>query len=239
VIENKYVDIVEKYFSDERLFPQPIEQWSCNFKNWKLGQRAFENLGRIITNPNNAIPKTSSDGKDTIILRDFLKKEWSSFDNDKKLELANWIVRDWGGVRRNNEETIKSHILLTNELDTRITNVPLIGIASSSKIFTLKDPQKYAIYDARVAAALNAILKNSGQKEIVYFPNIPSQNTVIKKFTDDFNKQNHQYITESTAYSEYLNLLNKLKERFQGYEIYHFEMVLFVKAIELCTPKNN
>jgi len=44
-----------------------------------------------------------------------------------------------------------------NQADAERPSTPFSGIASYSKIFSIKDPDRYAIFDARVSASLNAI----------------------------------------------------------------------------------
>ncbi|GEM_PF-2748526 len=239
---NEYsVDAIASYFSNEKLFDQSlsVDQWSCDFKDWILKPRQQDKLTKI-TSPQQFNASINNHGQYAISLKIFLQNEWERAEKENnhgnKLKLAHWIIKDWGGVIRNNPVTIENHLSIADQLDRTITtkDVPLMGIASSSKIFTLKDPKKYAIYDARVAAALNAILKESKHAtKIKYFPHIASRNKVIKEFIDNFDK-NADFIERSKTYSEYLNLLNKLKEIFKGYEIYHFEMTLFAKAVDLC-----
>lgn len=189
--------------------------------------------------------KKSGSAEESIELKHYLTKKWAVSDATMREQLARWLVVDWGKVKRNTPERIKSHV--EKALDAN-TERPLEGVASYSKILSMVNCTQYAIYDARVAACLNAVQLQMQCNQPIFFPYIPSQNrhfkadNKIKNFVNTFSKtelvNNRGWlpVDRNTAYTTYLDLLYKLKNRFQEKEIYHFEMILFTQALVLC-PK--
>ena len=178
-----------------------------------------------------------------IALKKYLTQTWNTSDEVDKKALARWIVADWGGVRSNRAATFDAHWQLI-QLDVK--QIPLQGIASYSKILTLKDCTQYAIYDARVAACLNAVQLQMKPEQPVFFPYIPSQNQHFRQWPKRENFVNvfprrklvedrgWFELTKDETYATYLNLLHTLKKSFPGKEIYHFEMSLFSLSTRLC-----
>lgn len=185
----------------------------------------------------------SGSARECIALKKYLTQVWNTSDEVDKKALARWIVADWGGVRSNRAATFDAHWQLI-QLDVK--QMPLQGIASYSKILTLKDCTQYAIYDARVAACLNAVQLQMKPEQPVFFPYIPSQNQHFRQWPKRENFVNvfprrklvedrgWLELTKDETYATYLNLLHTLKKSFPGCEIYHFEMSLFSLSTRLC-----
>ena len=116
----------------------------------------------------------------------------------------------------------------------------------NSYILSMVNCTQYAIYDARVAACLNAVQLHMQCKQSIFFPYIPSQNrhfkagNKVRNFVNTFTKKeltnNRGWLSvdKDDTYSIYLDLLHRLKNIFPGKEVYHFEMVLFTQALVLC-----
>jgi hypothetical protein len=204
--------------------------------NWPVGDKAKQAL------PGFQWHKESGNLAECIELKQHLTQAWGSADDNERASLARWVVSDWGGVRANQPSTFESHLhKVSNEEDR-----PLKGIASYSKILSVVDCTRYAIYDARVAACLNAVqLEIEGQLPI-FFHYVPGRNKTIQGsknspgFVSAFSKQElvhsrgwHE-IEKDATYTTYLQLLHALKSRFPESEIYHFEMALFSLAPDLC-----
>lgn len=100
---------------------------------------------------------------------------------DEKQRLVRYYVGEWGGIRRNSEETIRRYACYS---PTRLIRRGVVGIASWSKVLVLHDPSKYAIYDARVAVTLNYLVSRasraSGRGEPRGFPVPASRNETIQ-----------------------------------------------------------
>lgn len=186
---------------------------------------------------------TSGSMHECIAMKHHLTDKWATANNTERAELARWIVSDWGGVRTNDPATLASyiHAFAYDDFPT-----PLQGVASYSKILSMINCRQYAIYDARVAACLNAIQYLENAKEPMFFRYIPSRNKAIQGnektlgFVEVFTKnllvreRNWKEVRKDESYKTYLNLLHTLKSTYPDYEIYHFEMTLFSKAPELC-----
>ncbi|HEV2081797.1 MAG TPA: hypothetical protein VGR32_05005 [Brevundimonas sp.] len=92
--------------------------------------------------------------------------------------LYGWIVADWGGVRRNRSEVetwaapsfgwhagYDDAVLLAYA-----DRVGVKRISSWSKVFAFAAPDRHAIYDSRVAVALNLALEQLGETERFFMP---------------------------------------------------------------------
>jgi hypothetical protein len=69
--------------------------------------------------------------RQNVELKLHLAEHWAKSSLDEKLRVANWIVRDWGGINRNTEMTILGYV---NQADAERPATPFFGIASYSKI---------------------------------------------------------------------------------------------------------
>ena len=208
--------------------------------NWPVRLKTKETLPDF---PWHEWEMQSGSARECIALKKYLTQTWNTSDEVDKKALARWIVADWGGVRSNREATFDAHWQLI-QLDVK--QMPLQGIASYSKILTLKDCTQYAIYDARVAACLNAVQLQMKPEQPVFFPYIPSQNQHFRQWPKRENFVNvfprrelvedrgWLELTKDETYATYLNLLHTLKKSFPGNEIYHFEMSLFSLSTRLC-----
>ena len=152
------------------------------------------------------------------------------------------MIRDWGGIRRNSDSRIKSYVLLADEAEPE---TPLEGVSSYSKVLSIRNPEKYAIYDSRVAASLNALqLQDQQSLEAVAFSCPASQNKKIKEFSKQFSRRSliHVYgfkpIHRSETYRYFTTLLSELKQM-TGASVLEIEMRLFADAEWLCEAARN
>ncbi|MEZ0539685.1 hypothetical protein [Fibrella arboris] len=216
---------------------------------WPVGQSGKSQAELLIPEFKWHTPSGGSD--ECIALKHHLTAKWETADLPERRLLARWIVAGWGGVRTNREETLEAHLAMS--LDEN-SNKPLKGVASYSKILSVVDCKKYAIYDARVAACLNAVQLYTEAKSPVFFRYIPSRNGEFKSYgrEDNFIKifsketlvgtkkeiasgiRKWTEVEPDHTYSTYLHLLNTMKKYFPGKELYHFEMALFSAAPFLC-----
>ena len=186
----------------------------------------------------------SSGYEANVELKKYLNKVWKESDIKDKYHLSNVIVSDWGGVRSNNPSTLHNYV---DELHKNTPSTPLKGVASYSKIFSISNMEKYAIYDARVAACLNAVQWNSNIVEGVAFNYISGRNNITghaeKKigFTqqEEFKvkklcEQGWKRLKRDETYNTYLNILSLCLDSFSQYNLYDLEMVLFANAEKEC-----
>ena len=179
-----------------------------------------------------------------VSLKKFLHECWTRTNGDgERLKIASLVVKDWGGVKNNKLETLKKYV---DELISDLPSTPIKGVASYSKIFSIANLDKYAIYDARVAACLNAVQWNFGVKGLA-FNYIPGRNNT----TGHSGKRigfvyQEQFKTESLiscgwgeiekekTYETYLKVLKECHSHFENYNLYDLEMVLFANAGTEC-----
>lgn len=150
------------------------------------GQGPFVGLGldSLMASYNWPLPKNTSDLigelgganrlEQTILLKRKLSQIWHA-EPYRQFELASWIVADWGGVRGNSTARMRQH-LLTAQMDDPVT--PFQGLSSYSKILAVRDPDRFAILDARVVVALNALQLLSKSDCGYAFPYIQGRNLV-------------------------------------------------------------
>ncbi len=219
-----------------RFFDDHLEQLEETY-SWPVSLKAQQGLTDFAWHP------TSGSMNECIAMKHHLTDKWATANDTERAELARWIVSDWGGVRTNDPATLASYVRAFAYDDF---STPLKGIASYSKILSMIDCRQYAIYDARVAACLNAVQLLMKSESPLFFNYIPGRNKAIqgnKKtlgFVEVFTKnllvrkQGWKEVRKDESYKTYLNLLHTLKGTYPDYEIYHFEMTLFSKAPELC-----
>ncbi|MFZ5784735.1 MAG: hypothetical protein ACOY4R_31450 [Pseudomonadota bacterium] len=203
---------------------------------WKVGNAAWSSLQTGFDH--NAF------GTDlaaiNVALRQHLAHRWASADESEKIRLANWIVSDWGGIRRNSKEKILSYAKLA-DLDRPST--PFEGVSSYSKILAVRDPERFAIFDARVAVSLNAIqllIANAGLIEtyqLLAFPIPQSRNSQVKRFTaaafpSGLARRGFARLSKSAVYGTYLDLLRDVSS-LSGKSVLELEMFLFAQAEDL------
>lgn len=156
-------------------------------------------------------------------------------------ELRKWIIKDWGGIKTGDDKTAK--ILIRQILDGFSS---LKRISSTSKVVSFMNPEKYIIYDSRVAYSLNWIILSEKAGEI-FFPMPKSRNSKLEAFDvntlirikyvdkqEDLKDLNGRlYLQDSEAYSELNHLTKSIHEKLWTQEpekikkLYYTEMLLF------------
>lgn len=180
-----------------------------------------------------------------IALKVYLKELWdNAFSNAEKLKVAKVIVSDWGGVRANSEATLSRYVL---EAEKSNPSTPVSGVASYSKILSIVHPERFAIYDARVAACINAVQINAGEIKGIAFNYVPGRNNIVgnvvtrKGFTQDPRFSTKRLVElgwspvkRSDTYLKYLELLYSCLEKRAIYTLASLEMALFANAEYEC-----
>lgn len=179
----------------------------------------------------------------TIELKQALHDLWQN-EPARRKEIAQWIVADWGGVRGNSTKTLEAHFQRAegNDLST-----PFAGVSSYSKIFSVVNPKKYAILDARVVS-LNAIQVLADKRGGMAFPYISGRNNITgnqgKKrgiaTCQHFSvkalvrERDWQRVPRSEAYAVYSKLMLDCSHCLDSVpEITMLEMALFSQAERL------
>ncbi|MEZ5031987.1 MAG: hypothetical protein R2787_11345 [Saprospiraceae bacterium] len=171
--------------------------------------------------------------KKNVALKNQLHREWVNADIEKRFALTKYYIADWGGIHTNSPDSLFEYS--TKSASYLIKNGKK-GIASWSKAIVLHDPNKYAIFDARVAISLNClqVLNNVENKKI--YPILSSRNKIVaagnKYIRDKASAERWIKADDSMFYKEYLNLLKATAEEINS-NVSTIEMLLFAKAEEL------
>jgi hypothetical protein len=143
-------------------------------------------------------------------------------------------TEDWEGIHSNKMETMYDYCTLNaDQLIMRGSH----GVSSWSKAICLHNPDKYAIFDARVSTALNLlqVIEKVELKE--FYPLISSRNKTIAQANGAikrYMKSNNDWIkrNEYKFYNQYQTLLKTVAGKCNT-NIATIEMLLFSKSIEL------
>lgn len=162
LFEDKIVKAIatelEKWKSDEQL--RELYKWPIEKQIESLPE-GFEELGKLVNAKASTLDKT-------LCLRGEVKNLKFSFP------LSKWIIENWGGITTGKDEkSLKDCLRKADEGDFDFNR-----IASWSKHVAFKNPEQYAIYDARVIYSLNWLLFKAGSKQ--YFPAPSGRNSVME-----------------------------------------------------------
>ncbi|MRT01552.1 hypothetical protein GJQ57_23185 [Ralstonia pickettii] len=139
-----------------------VYDWSFNENTVPLGIRA---LGKDWFEKN-------------LALKTALHEAWlNSTDGDRR-RICDWYIQTWGGIRRNTEENL---CLYGTGDEESILARGVRGMASWSKALTIRNPNTFAIADARTCISLNAIQLLADAPDIRIFPSLPSRNSRVPR----------------------------------------------------------
>jgi hypothetical protein len=119
--------------------------------------------------------------KKRLLLQEFISKKLNSYvstQNNKQFnDLSLWVIKDWGGINSSKDEDTCILIDKIYQEEKASFN----RIASTSKVLAFLNPEKYIIYDSRVAYALNWIIlkEDAGDK---FFPIPEGRNSKMSAF---------------------------------------------------------
>lgn len=86
-----------------------------------------------------------------------LSKNFTSYDDNEKINIMTWYVKNWSWIIGANEQTINEYTFLhEDDLIARKSK----GLSSLSKALLIINPRKISIYDAIFASALNFFSNN-------------------------------------------------------------------------------
>lgn len=167
-------------------------------------------------------------------LREALRQCWQNTANDReRFRLTWWFVKRWGGVTRISSCRLRKY---ARAKDEELAGRSSFGVSSWSKALALRDPGRFAIYDARVALALNAaqLLAGLGRGG-VRFPSMhvsrsPEVRALAREVSAKVKRKGWSSCRE--FYRFYIGVLRELK-RHEGLDLLDAEMTLFAHAIAL------
>jgi hypothetical protein len=140
---------------------------TTDWYHWKIPDRKL---------PTGIFVKPGTSYQRNIHLKHVLNAEWFRADIERRYELACFYVRDWGGIKGNSAAKLRRYAAATS--DELISN-GYDGVATWSKILCIHDPNRYAIFDARVSVALNALQATFGVQSPTLFKPLATQNRAI------------------------------------------------------------
>lgn len=187
--------------------------------HWRLPVRLTEKYG---------VEATGSCYQATTALKQGFAQRWRRLvkeeaPSDEFVALARDVLA-WGGINTCLDKTLRQ--FCEEALRCPSKGYPLRGIASRSKILSISNPDQYAIMDARVVAALNAISLKVLPELPLPFPYLPSRNRRLKHL----GRTGCAKI--GAEYSRYLSLLHAASRRLEEEGVPHtladLEMTLFL-----------
>lgn len=223
-----------------------VDNLLCYFR----GQNQFKNLGLSKLHKNYTWPKGEKfpsyshlakveEGNGDNYAKNIALKEQSAqiWKDGDKSKVAKWVIADWGGIKGNKDTTVASYV---TAISSGRYPSEIKGVASYSKILSFMDPNKFAIYDARVAISLNAIQLLQDAKNGTAFTYLPGRNTKLQKFRKLSSTQRRALlksgwsaIPTDDCYTFYLNILKQVKSELNTAKLYELEMSLFADAEKL------
>lgn len=224
-----------------------------NLYQWKSKSEKLVNLKIISPRELAEINKMSPYEKELFLKPKIQQALHISVNKNQTLfnDICLWIIKDWGGIRGAKD----SNTLKLLEVYKNNSTPPFKRIASSSKVGSFMFPEKYIIYDSRVAYSLNWILLSENASN-VFFPIPDGRNSKmlafdmnvlirlknIEKYQESQlkdldnrqyinNKDKDCYIPKEFAYEELNKLITQVNQQlWDGDEakmLYFTEMLLF------------
>lgn len=238
IFDNAMIEPFLQFFNGDSVFEGlGISSLETTYK-WKVPDSAETLFGKISGNSRYA---------QNISLKFAIQKKWND-DPSSRRKIIEWIISDWGGINGNRKTTFDEY---ERRMTTDLSDTPITGIASFSKVLAIYDPKKYAIYDARVAVSLIAIQLLSKSSNALAFPYLSGRNKVTGHWspkpkvgfstmpqysTKVLTKPPHNWsrVKRQDSYKTYIDLLTHIRDASDHkWEIYDLEMALFAQAPEL------
>jgi hypothetical protein len=196
---------------------------------WKINEKTL---------PTGIVLPAGSPYEKSVALKSRLHEKWLVANPERRFALAQFYVSTWGGVKRNKDAILKRYI---SQEPRSLMRQGVKGIASWSKVLCIRNPYKYAIFDARVSAALNCMQVVERVERGMLFPWLPGQNKFIQAANAsvrDYARDNEWACVEKTnCYETYLALLVAVAKQCddEGTEISALEMLLFSRVEQLAS----
>lgn len=127
---------------------------------------------------NKLISETNSFKRNVILKKVMYETICLASNVENKKAIYKWIVSRWGGINVRDIDKLYNTVTEFLQQSSQSNTLKLDNIASISKVLSFTLPEKYIIYDARVAFAMNWILLRSNASEI-FFPMPESRNSKL------------------------------------------------------------
>lgn len=198
----------------------------ANSYSWRINHNYLPNGIKLIENESVYIQN--------ITLKNELNRLWvQSEDQQSRKQLISYYIVDWGGIKSNKPNTLDVYGTLDAEY---LINRGLQGIASWSKALVVHNPEKYAIFDARVSFSINCIQYLSEQDEQIFFPKLGSRNKRIvlgaNHIWQHAKEKRWKRLNSKEVYNKYLEIIHNVASELNT-SISSIEMLLFADAEKL------
>ena len=170
-------------------------------------------------------------------LRGEISKILTATNSDKvKSDLATWIVSNWGSVTKGTEKIpgwiVEFGAFDTASIDAFKANKVHRRMSSWTKIISFVHYQKYPIYDANNAVALNVLMKPLSTANFFYMP-VGRANYVKHaraKLIDDY-KTGRGHYPDLGGYKDYEYLIDQVVKLGSLEDALEAEQLLFNRSI--------
>jgi hypothetical protein len=208
--------------------------YSNNYKvdevyDYKIDRKIYNDIDLFSENDLSELKKSKTPFDENVLLKEIISDKLVSKKNN--LNYYYWIVKQWGGITKFNETDVIINDFFKQIKNGKIESKFYNRISSFSKIAAFKFPDKYYIYDSKVAYVLNWILLKS-KKETFYFPIPEGRNTdLTKNYNMDtiislFNEG--KYFEKKYAYIIFCELIDKIFSNMNKFDkAYYIEMFLW------------
>jgi hypothetical protein len=180
--------------------------------------------------PGVVINRNRSLYEQNIELKSCLHKLWIGAGPKEREKLASFCVKTWGNINGNAPKTLRTYAKTSPSC---LIALGVKGIASWSKVLSMHDPARYAIYDSRVSISLNNLIAAAGSNKNLFFPMPPRRGFTTReclyKLINNRRELIINIIPKEMFYEIYLNVLSDVAKRHRS-NILEVEMTLFAYA---------
>jgi hypothetical protein len=160
-------------------------------------------------------------------LKNQLHQSWLNGTELSRGDLIEYYIKVWGGIRGNGNNIMNFYRYAPTQ---DLLSKGFTGVSSYSKALVVHDPNRFYIYDSRVAASINCIQVKQQILNKIYFQIPYSQNVNVRRVrTLLINKsmnENWLNINDDSVYRDYLRLLDITAE-YSNFSKDLIEMTLF------------
>jgi len=146
-------------------------------------------------------------------LRRTIRSRLLMSDAVSKFKILNWIVSDWGGIRKGEAQVAvwasELDLMSNLEISSFVAKLGTDRISSWSKILAFFDHENHAIYDSRTSIALNCAMMR--------------RNILPKFFMPMAQNSNRR--------PELAQAKSMIKSRFGSFEFGYFEYLDYLKSV--------
>jgi hypothetical protein len=203
--------------------------------DWKLRPAAKARLPQLVSLDPAILEVTPDELNER--LRSVLSPTLKTGD-EGSLQLARWIIRDWGAIKSGADETLRQWMAKLGTFEDKKVSefIDAIGttrISSWSKLVSFANSDKYAIYDALTSVSLNCALRRLGEIRRFHMP--AGQNDLITEGRLRLLRLDREQhlMAQEIGYRDYIELLMAFKAAGLAPSVLRAEMIVYANAAEI------